>query len=426
MPLRCVSFVFPALRNSLICLAASLAVSGCGSFRQQITDLGPTLADLPDAEVPEVLEPVAIVPRAEIEAMYRSALSVAEDPDLRHQIQIRLADIKMARSEEAQLTSEQGGQFFNETIDMYDQLIQLQTEQAGAADERLLYRVSKAYALDARMGESDERLAALVAANPDSAFAAEAQFRRAELAFGQQDYRKAHELYSAVVEFGEDTPFYLNAIYMQGWSQFKQDRYQQALQPFGVVMDRLLPPGTAMTDLSSSQQSLLADTLKVMGFSFSYLEGAASIAQFADQYGEREYQHLVYRQLGDLYLEKKRYRDAANTYSAFVERYPDSPFSPELAVKTIDVYMQGNFPKDVLPAKEAYIARFGLTSSYWQARTSEQRQAYLGTLETYLDEVSSYYHAEAQALAAAQKRYQTGAVKKAPEAPEPYFLKAAS
>lgn len=411
-------------RACALALITSLS-AGCGSFRQQITDLGPTLADLPEAQIPEVLEPVAVVPRAEIEAMYRSALSVAEDPDLRRQIQVRLADITMSQSEEQQLASDGGGRFFDETISMYDSLINVQKAQEGVVDERLLYRVSKAYALDARMGESETALAELVAQNPDSAFAAEAQFRRAELAFSQQDYRRAHELYTDVVAFGDQTPFYLNAVYMQGWALFKQDRYHASLDSFAHVMDKVLPEGTRLEDLSDSQQNLLADTLKVFGFAFSYLDGAKSIAEFADATGERHYQHLLYRQLGDLYLDKKRYRDAAETYSAFVERYPNSGHSPELTVKTIDVYLTGGFAKEVLPAKESYIQRFGLRSQFWQQRTPEQRAVYASTLETYLDEVSSFYHSEAQALVAANQQYAAGKLKRAPEPAESYFQKAA-
>ena len=124
--------------------------------------------------------------------MYRSALEVAEDPLLRQKIRVRLADISMASNEDAQIASVEGGTFFNSTIGMYDELIQLQKAQDGVADERLLYRVSKAYALDTRMGESDAALADLIAQNPDSAFAAEAQFRRAELAFSQQDLSLIH------------------------------------------------------------------------------------------------------------------------------------------------------------------------------------------------------------------------------------------
>ncbi|MDZ7923542.1 MAG: tetratricopeptide repeat protein [Marinagarivorans sp.] len=404
---------------------ALAAVGGCSMFRQDITELGDTLADLSPAELPESLQPIAVVDRREVEAMYRSALMVTKDPEVRQQIQIRLADIDMATSEDKQIASEDGGRYFDNTISMYDKLIKLQESTTGMPDERLLYRVSKAYALDARMGESDAMLSALIAKHPESAFAAEAQFRRAEQAFGEQDYTKAHQLYTAVVVIGSETAFYLNALYMQGWSLFKQDKYHLALEPFAAVLDNLLPDNADIDKLSESQKNLLADTLKVTGFTFSYLEGPASIAALADTRGERAYQHLLYRQLGDFYLDKKRYRDAADTYEAFITRYPNSDFSPELAVKAIAVFMQGNFPSEVLPAKEAYIQRFGLNSGYWQARTPEQRLTYSGTLATYLDEVSSYYHAEAQALASAQsspkKNNNTALV-----APEPYFAKAAA
>ncbi len=398
--------------------------AGCSVFRQDITELGDTLADLSEAELPTAMEPIAVVDRREVEAMYRSALMVTKDPDVRQQIQIRLADIDMATSEDKQIASEDGGRYFDNTISMYDKLIKLQESTSGMPDERLLYRVSKAYALDARMGESDAMLSALIAKHPDSAFAAEAQFRRAEQAFGEQDYAKAHSLYTAVVAIGSETAFYLNALYMQGWSLFKQDKYHLALEPFATVLDNLLPDNAGIDHLSESQKNLLADTLKVTGFTFSYLDGPASIAALADTRGERAYQHLLYRQLGDFYLDKKRYRDAADTYSAFIARYPNSDFNPELAVKAIAVFMQGNFPAEVLPAKEAYIQRFGLHSDFWQARTPEQRLAYSGTLATYLDEVSSYYHAEAQALVSAQAK--SSKTKTALAAPEPYFAKAAS
>lgn len=418
------SYLNPICRLALIALL--MLLSACGSFKNNITELGPTLADLPEAEIPESLEPVAQVSRAEVERMYRSALEVAEDEVLRQQIRIRLADIEMARSEDEQIASEEGGTFFTSTIAMYDELIKLQQEQQGVVDERLLYRVSKAYALDTRLGESDESLAALVAQNPDSGFAAEAQFRRAELAFSKQDYPKAYNLYTKVVAIGDDTPFYLNAIYMQGWSQFKLDKYHLALEPFGQVLDKILPEGRTLDALSPSQQNLLADTLKVTGFALSYMEGANSIAEMADTRGERHYQHLLYRQLGDLYMEKKRYRDAAETYSAFVTRYPDSSFNPEFSDKTIDVYLKGNFPTEILPAKEQYVQRFGMHSPYWQSRSPEQRSTYSETLATYLDELSSYYHAEAQALVKSWEVYRQQGGKQEPDAPAPYFIKAAS
>ena len=102
------------IRKTLVALAlcATLLMLGCSVFKQNISDLGPTLADLGDAQLPENMEPVAVVSRAEIEAMYRSALAVAKDPELRQQIKVRLADIEMARSEDEQIASDGGGSFF--------------------------------------------------------------------------------------------------------------------------------------------------------------------------------------------------------------------------------------------------------------------------------------------------------------------------
>ncbi|WP_394200942.1 tetratricopeptide repeat protein [Marinagarivorans algicola] len=414
-------------RIFLRCITALLYVSltACSFFSQDISDLGPTLADLPDPVIPEQLEPVAVVSRDEVEAMYLSALAVAEDIEVRQKIKIRLADIAMARGEDLQIASDTGGQFFDQTISMYDQLIQLQQAQKGEVDERLLYRVSKAYALDARMDESDAALEKLIAQNPNSSFAAEAQFRRAEQAFSYQDYSAAYTLYGAVVDIGDQTPFYLNALYMQGWALFKQDQYLASLNPFHLVMDKILPTNSNPESLSKSQQSLVADTLKVLGFAYSYIDGPASIATFTKTHGERDYTHLIYRQLGGLYVENKRYYDAANTYEAFIQEYPNSDFNPEFADTAIAVYLKGGFDKEILPAKETYIQRFGLASLYWQERTPAQRERYSATLESYLDEVSSYYHAQAQTLVAAQTQYANKQLKKQPASPVPSFVKAA-
>ena len=46
----------------------------------------------------------------------------------------------------------------------------------------------------------------------------------------------------------------------------------------------------------------------------------------------------IYRNLGDLYLEKERFQDAAQTYESFVEQDPLHPKSPLLQVEVIESY----------------------------------------------------------------------------------------
>ena len=63
-----------------------------------------------------------------------------------------------------------------------------------------MYRLSKAYALDGKTAESEAILAQLVAAHPESNYAAEAEFRRGEQAFNLHQYGKAERSYQQVVK----------------------------------------------------------------------------------------------------------------------------------------------------------------------------------------------------------------------------------
>ncbi len=398
-------------------LLGVFSAGGCSVFRDDIASLGPTLADLPEASLVQESGPVAKASREEIEALYEKALTVSTDVGIQEQVKIRLADIEMARSQDRLVNAPESQGTFSKSISLYDELIASQQSVKGRVDERLLYRASQAYALDARVGESDQKLANLVAQNPDSPFAAEAQFRRAELAFARADYRNAYALYQAAEAYGQQTPFYLNAVYMQGWALFKQDQYLTSLTPFGRVMDLLLPTEQTFSTLKENERNLLADTLKVVAIALSYLHGADSLVAWSAEKPDKQYWHLVYQHLGDFYLEKKRYRDAANSYQAFVEHFPKSPQSPALATKGIDVFLAGGFADEILPAKESYIKRFGGRSDYWRSLSQGER-LHSDTLALYLDEVSSFYHSEGLRLKAVT-------AKKGAEAPGPYFAKAA-
>ena len=152
---------------------ALIMLSGCSSIYTGFADKGPLLADLPPVKESgdeDKIQPSQL-PKAsleEIERSYKAALEVAADQDLRHKIQVRLADIEMARSQNRQLQAVEGVHF-SQAISLYDELLkQPQTQKDAATDERLMYRLSKAYALDGKTAESEAILAQLVAAHPES------------------------------------------------------------------------------------------------------------------------------------------------------------------------------------------------------------------------------------------------------------------
>ena len=89
-------------------LVAAMGLSGCGTtslLGDKEVDIGPTLADLQPVELPDPTLDVPPISMDDIERLYQRALEVADNPDVRRKILIRLAGLQMVRSENQQLAS---------------------------------------------------------------------------------------------------------------------------------------------------------------------------------------------------------------------------------------------------------------------------------------------------------------------------------
>ena len=386
-------------RRSLAALGSSLMtlslLSACSSIVSD-RDSSPALASLKPLPLPAASRELPSANIEQVIEQYRAVLQVAVDPETRINVQRHLAGLEMLRSEQRQIDSPELQRYFDEAIVLHQSLLAANPQRVD--NDRLLYQMAKAYELDGRVEEAALILDRLALEDPDSEYYAEAQFRHAEMLFSQQQYAAAEQAYSAVVAAGKETSYYDNAIYMQGWSLFKQSSYQASLASFTQVLDRIIPESGSIEALPRGEAEMAEDTLRVMSLAFSYLQGAESIRDFYGASAARPYQHLVYQALGQLYLEKQRYRDSAETYALYVEQYPNSAYAPEFSVRLVDVYQQGGFPSETLPAKESFARRYGLQSSYWSAAPESVREDLRPHLYQYLEELASHYHASAQAL----------------------------
>lgn len=405
-------------------IGATWQLAACSTLGIGDDGRGKTLADLPDAKIPNAKTPVAVLDMASIEQSYQRALAVAQEPALRQQIMVRLADLEMVRSEKSQLDATDTRRQYDKPIAMYNELLQLQHNGAaptkGIQADQLRYKLAKAMSLDGRNEEAAVILDQLAQSNPGSPFMAETQFRRAEKSFADGDYAAAERNYDAVVK-GSNVELQQNALYMKGWAQFKRGDYELALKSFAGVLDQLIGHAmgpqdvdAALTDIGPSKANLVKDTLRVMGLSLSYLEGAKSISDLQIELGNRRpYEFLLYQQLGQLYLEQKRFTDSAETYQHFVKNNPNSDFAPSFSIKVIDVYQQGDFPSLILPAKQDFVERYGISSSYWTERKGAIGDNALAYLHQSLQELAQYEHAQAQSLKTSNKSESTVAFARA-------------
>jgi tetratricopeptide (TPR) repeat protein len=148
--------------------------------------------------------------------------------------------------------------------------------------------------------------------------------------------------------------------------------------------------------LSRANRELVEDTFRVMSITFSYLDGPKTIQDFVRRHKPRPYSYLLYARLGDLYMEKERYTDAADSYRAFVSQDRNNEKAPLLETQAIEAYQKGGFPQLVLQGKKEFVENYSFGTAYWQGRQPSSEPQVVAVLKTNLKDVAQYYHAQAQ------------------------------
>lgn len=377
-----------------------------------------TLADLQPALLPERNTKIPSVSLDELIAVYRDVLNVSKDPSTQIQVAQRLADLESMRGEE-RLATDGGSGLFDVAISAYTQL--LQENPSNADNDKLMYQLSKAYELNGQPEKSIATLEALSVGFGASNHYAEAEFRKGETYFSQERYADAENAYANVISVGTISAYYQNALYMHGWSLFKQNRYRDSIKSLSEVLDELIPPDNQLDQMTRGDRELAEDTLRVLSVVFSYLDGPKTIDSVYKTLGQRHYIPLLYARLGELYLSQERYEDSANSYIAYVNRYPGADDAHEFYARVIDTYRKAGFADQVLEQKRNYVNRFGTNTQYWQFAKAPVQQAINTNLKKYLPELARHFHALAQTdKAASQKKGAANAAKRAEIARDNY------
>ncbi len=335
---------------------------------------------------------------------YRAFLDlVSDDPELRAEAMRRLADLELEATEAEQLAQNADSlnlETFDNAVDLFHELLESYPDYRR--NDSVLYQLARAYETAGKTDDALRVLDELIDGYPDTPLIDEVQFRRGEMLFLRKSYNDAEAAYSSVVDYGEASRFYEQSLYKLGWSQFKLAWHEDSLQPFFELLDRKIA-GIELQDgeerlegLSRAERELVEDTFRVLSISFSYMEGADSISEFLDERGYPHYSYVIFMNLGDLYLEKERFVDAAETYEAFVDKDPYHPKSPILQVEVIEAYKRGGFPTLVLEGKKGFVERYGMDSPFWERNARAANSAVETHLKDNLTDLAQYYHAQAQ------------------------------
>jgi tetratricopeptide (TPR) repeat protein len=362
-----------------------------------------TIADL--ATRPVVVQPEQKVEASSQRAMenYRRFLELQKtDPQLRAEALRRLADLNMEAGEsdrmagEASMIDAQGA----EAIKLYTNLLKSYPDYPR--NDQVLYQLARAYETTGQPEKALATLDDILRRYPKSPQMDEVQFRRGELLFSAKQYRPAQDAYGYVVSHGDKSTFLTQSLYKHGWSLFKQGLNDDSLPSFAGVLDRTMLSKTThklipLDKLPRASRELADDTLRVMAVTFSYDDDSvAAIEKFVSAHNNPPYAPVIYSRLGDLYVEKERFQDAAAVYRAFATREPNSEFAPGLSQQAIEAYRKGGFTELVLEGKREYVALYNYGTSFWQGRNKADYPNIARELKLNLKDVATYFHAEAQ------------------------------
>jgi tetratricopeptide (TPR) repeat protein len=279
-----------------------------------------------------------------------------------------------------------------EAIELYDRILERYPDYPYL--DQVLYQ--KARALD-ELGRVDEAVVVadrLIAERPNSRHLDELLFRRGEYHFVRRRFFDAESSYASIVELGPASEYYELALYKLGWSLYKQMMLEEALQSYVMLLDHKVATGYDFDQVENEAEAQrVTDTYRVISLCFSELGGAEAITTFFDVQGPRPYEHRVYRELGEFFLDKLRYADAALTYESFVTRYPMHAVAPRFGMRVVEIYEAGDFPRLVLEAKRAFAEDYAVASPYWQHHDIEASTEVLAYLETNLRDLATHAHA---------------------------------
>ncbi|MFK7895780.1 MAG: tetratricopeptide repeat protein [Myxococcota bacterium] len=283
-----------------------------------------------------------------------------------------------------------------EAIALYDQILERYPNYAQA--DQVLYQKARAYDELGQVDEAIEVANELVSRFPDSRHLDEAQFRRGEYYFTRKKFLDAEASYLTIVEMGPNSSYYELALYKLGWTFYKQMLLPEALDTYRALLDHKVATNYDFDQVEDeAAQRRVTDTFRVMSLCFSDLGGTEAITSFFEKAGPRNYEHRVYRNLGEFYLEKLRYADAASIYEAFVDLYPIHQQSPRFSMRVIEIYETGGFPKLVVDAKKRFALSYALDTAYWQTFAPNDAPEIVDALASNLQDLATHYHALYQA-----------------------------
>lgn len=293
------------------------------------------------------------------------------------------------------------------SIRIYETLIKDFPERPE--NDRVLYQLARA---KDDMGDPDAAaslLQQLVDKFPGSAYATEVHFRLGENYYDSGDFDRALRAYGQVID-SKDDEYQERSLYKMGWTHYAKGEYRDALAKFIQIADqkRTRREGEALQldpeKMTTADWDFVLEVMRSMAFPFASLGSVKSkdhfdpktVVDYFKKVGQRDYEHLIYRKLGELFQVQKRPRDGVAAYEAFLKQYPNHDQAPIFAMEVIDAYTRMKALNSANQARMQFVQNFGEGSAWHNTASANSRSKVRPIYKKLTNQLALFFHSEAQ------------------------------
>ncbi|MBU8899549.1 tetratricopeptide repeat protein [Corallococcus sp. M34] len=226
--------------------------------------------------------------------------------------------------------------------------------------------------------ESRSAYQELIARYPKSRFATEAHVRIGEYWFDNyvdpDALPKAAEAYKAAVS-DKDHPLYDKALYKLGWTYYRMDRFDEAVDAFLTLADFYEAQKQAQGD-EAGGGDLREEALQYVAVSLADENwgGLAKAQALFAQRGPRPYEADIYRRLGNVYFDQTHHAAAIEAYQLVLSKDPMAKDAPQLQQRIVQAYERDRKLDESFAASEQLATRYQ-PGSEWYAKNKGDPEA---------------------------------------------------
>jgi TolA-binding protein len=287
---------------------------------------------------------------------------------------------------------------YDDTVNLYRDLLARFPDYRHADAARYLLGYSFG-----EMGLEEESLAMftqLVERHPTSRFLPEVYTRIGEIYFDMNtrtSIEQAIAAYSNVLRF-RDSTYFDKALYKLAWAHYRLDQFDEAVTRF-VELVEFADAQKKATGKSGSE--LRAEALQYIAISLADEKwgGVAQAERVLGLLAGKTYVGEMWKRYGEILFDQTRYALAIDVLTVARDRYPNTPYNPEIQAKIITAYERLRDFDGATAAREVLVQKYAEGQPWHEANAADKEALAKARelTERSLYTAAIFHHQQAQA-----------------------------